>query len=234
MLHLIACHVSDAAQMIVFIPTALAGSDVFTHRAVGDGIRIGDAVGARRLDEAPADGSVVGVEVAIQQSIVLAGAENDDHPFRRHTLKAFQLLGVEAQLQDEVRLCMPRELGVPGLIAPTAQRRWPLDADQEIADAVPFIVREHGLVDHIGAAAHGRARPFGIGGPVTVAATGFNRDDGLSVRTKAIEPGALVLGTLVGQQVRVRIPGSARGMRIPVPLELNQMLALEEVIQVAR
>jgi hypothetical protein len=40
-------------------------------------------------------------------------------------LKALELLGVEAQLEHEVGLGVPRELGVPGLVAPLAQRRRP-------------------------------------------------------------------------------------------------------------
>ena len=164
-LHLLAPHVSDPAQMIVLVPPALAACGVLTHGTVPDGIRIGRALATRSLDEATADGAVVRVEVSIQQAIVLAGAEHDDHPFGRDTLKAFELLGVEAQLQNEVGLGVPRELGVPGLVAPIAQRRWPFDADEKVTDATPLVVREHALVDHVSATAHRRHRPCGVGVP---------------------------------------------------------------------
>ena len=120
-LHLLAPHVSDATQMIVLVPSALAASAVLTHHTVPDGIRVGRALATRSLDEATPDGSIVRVEVSIQQAIVFAGAEHDHHSFRSDTLEAFELLSVEAQLQNEVGLGVPRELGVPGLVAPTAQ-----------------------------------------------------------------------------------------------------------------
>jgi hypothetical protein len=64
---------------------------------------------------------------------------------------------------------------------------------------VPLIVREHGLIDHVSATAHGGYRAFGVGRPIAIAAVGLNRDDGFSVGAKSIEPRALVLGTLFSE-----------------------------------
>ena len=42
-----------------------------------------------------------------------------------------------------------------------------------------------------------------------------------------------MFGAFLGQQVGVGVPRRPRDLRIALPLELNQVLALEEVIQIA-
>ena len=77
-------------------------------------------LGARRvLDEVfepPADATVVGAELLRPKGSALAGTEHDVHLFRRLPLNASDLLRVEAELQDVVRLRVPRKLRVDEVV----------------------------------------------------------------------------------------------------------------------
>jgi hypothetical protein len=110
--------------------------------------------------------------------------------------------------------------------------RRPLDPNQKIADAQPSIVYEHALIDDGGPGAHGvdgrgcRTIP----GP----AGAVDRRDVPPFRAKAIEPAAFMLGALRGEQIRMGIAARPRFVGIARAIELHEMLALEEVIEIAR
>ena len=55
--------------------------------------------------------------------IRLPGPKNDVHLRGIASLQAPKLRAVEAQLQHEVRLALPRELGIPRLVAPVPTAR---------------------------------------------------------------------------------------------------------------
>ena len=58
------------------------------------------------------------------------------------------------QLEHRGRLGRPRELGVPDLVAPSAEAwRRLLDADQEVGPSPPAVTGESGLVDDVGSGA---------------------------------------------------------------------------------
>ena len=74
------------------------------------------------------DAAVVGGELGDAERLGLARPEHDVHPLRREALDRLDELGVEAELQQEVRLDAPRELRVRDLVAerrraPKAARR---------------------------------------------------------------------------------------------------------------
>lgn len=72
--------------------------------------------------------------------MLLAAAEDDVDPLRLEPLRGRQQLAVEAELNDEVRLCPARELGVRDLVAVVAQVGSPVDPEEEIrmaSEAVP-------------------------------------------------------------------------------------------------
>ena len=76
-------------------------------------------------------------------------------------LEARDLLGVEAELEQEVGLDAARELRVGDLVAPGAEvGRAVVYAQEEVGVAAPAVVEEGALVDDLGAGAHrGEGRP---------------------------------------------------------------------------
>jgi hypothetical protein len=103
------------------------------------------------------DAAVVGRELCHPERLALARPQHDVHPLRRRALDQLDELGVEAQLQQEVRLHAPGELRVRHLVAEIAQRRRSLDPVQKVAVPAPArAVEQHALVDHLGARLHRR------------------------------------------------------------------------------
>src|ERR1035437_10209509 len=70
------------------------------------------------------------------------------------TLDGLQHLRVATELDQEIRLWMPRQLGVPRLVGPGPQRRRRIHPNQEIGVASKFISHQVALVDNLVATAH--------------------------------------------------------------------------------
>src|ERR1039458_2459960 len=71
-----------------------------------------------------------------------------------HTLHGLQHLRVATELNQEIGLWMPRQLGVPRLVGPGPQRRRRIHPNQEIGVASKFISHQVALVDNLVATAH--------------------------------------------------------------------------------
>ena len=150
------------------------------------------------------------------------------HPLRHRALDPRDPLRVEAELQDVRRLGVPSELRVDHLVLPV---RLPLD---EVREPAPVAVDEAGLVDHVAPASHrllGRACCR-----LEVQVGERDRDH--------LPPSGDELGE-VSRLVLVSLPLDEVGLRIlslgPLDrgandreLELRQVLALEERVQVRR
>src|SRR5438552_3390572 len=98
--------------MVDRVPVRTTERVEVADRAVRDRPRLG----ARRVRdeafEAGADAPVIRAELLRSERLALAGPEDDVHKPRRASPDAGNLLGVEAELQDVVRLRVPRELRV--------------------------------------------------------------------------------------------------------------------------
>src|SRR5688572_32300405 len=108
--------------MILRVPPCLAVVRVVAESAVRHGIRREVASHAGVAREAAADRTVVRREVPTSEPLELAGAEEHVHPLGLMSLDGRNLLAVERELQDVRRLRMARELRVPHLVAPAAER----------------------------------------------------------------------------------------------------------------
>ena len=166
--------------------------------------------------------------------MLLARAEDDVDPLGLAALEASDLLAVEAELEQEVGLGAPGELGVGDLVAPGAEvGRAVVYAEEEVGVAGPAVVEEGALVDDLGAVAHGRE-----GGLCRCLRAAFwsrrNLDDVLAGFLQRLEIGRLVLVALASDQIG---PDRPAVRRVETPLdnreiELRQMRALEEVVEV--
>ncbi len=96
------------------------------------------AGGDERL-EASAHQAVVGQVVGRAKVLdgVRAPAQRDVHLRRPDALEPLQQVGVEAELEQRRRLHVPRELGVPGFVAPRTQLARGLDAAEEVGETEP-------------------------------------------------------------------------------------------------
>jgi len=68
---------------------------------------------------------------------LLAGAEDNVHPLRVAILEGRNLFTVVGELQDVRGLRVPRELCVPNLVTPRAERRWRVYPHEEVGTATP-------------------------------------------------------------------------------------------------
>src|SRR4051794_19594673 len=95
---------------------------------------------------------------------------------------------------------MRGQLGAVGLIRPASERRWRIDADEEVRIATPLVVLERGLVDDVAASAHSL---FGLtrGPDVVIPLDGH---DVASVVDQAVQERRLVLSSALGDQFGVR------------------------------
>ena len=199
--------------MVVLLPARLAELEEVAERAVLDRKRVCRRRLGDELLEAPADAPVVGVEVGDAERLAGAGAEQHVHPLRWAALDARELLGVEAELEDVVRLRVPRELGVGGLVGAV---RLPLE---EVGDPAPAAVLKAGLVDDVG----GRLADgsFGLG------RVGWLLD-ALPFGFEPVEVGLLVLLALAADQLGLRVVAErARDGE----LERGEMLAREIIVE---
>src|SRR5207249_6274460 len=94
----------------------------------------------------------VGTKVGDAERLSRAVAEHQVHTLGLAALHASQQLGVERRLEQRRGLGAACELGVDGLVAERA------DALEEVRVAEPAAIEERGLVDNVGARAHGLER----------------------------------------------------------------------------
>src|SRR5688572_5470584 len=233
-LHLVATDVGNQAEMIVLVPPRRTPALVLAKAAMRHRVWITRHTLADSRHESGSNRSVIGIEVPVPQALMLVRTEDDHHLAGLHTLDAGDLLGVKAQLQHEVRLRPARQLRVPGLVAPRAELGRLLDAHEEIADAVPITVNEDALIDDRSPFTHRGAGSLGVLEPVPVTSGAFDADDVAALAAEARQPCALVLGTLLGEQIGMLVTRRARRARLTLEFESNQVLALEKVIEVAR
>jgi hypothetical protein len=179
------------------------------------------------LEESPPHAPVVGDEIGDVERLAVVGPEHDVHSPRQPPLYAPELLGVERELEQEVRLRVPRQLRVRHLVGSV---RLPLD---EVRDAAPAIrVDQHALVDDVVAATPDRARGL-RGRPLPVAVVGVDLEDRPTFSPKPLEVRALVLLALTPDELRLRIVAD-RALEVPTchrEPERSQVLAFEEVVQ---
>ena len=142
-----------------------------------------------------------------------------------------ELLVVEAELEDVGRLRVPRELRVERLVAPRAERRRRLDAQQEVGDPAPAAVDEDALVDDVGAAAE---RLLGRGDALVPVAVGDLDRNVPAFGAELLEVGALVLLALALDQLGLRV-ATFRAVGVSLAAaRRRQVLAREEAAQVGR
>ena len=101
------------------------------------------------------------------------------------------------------------------------------------ADPAPSVVREDRLVNHVRAIAHRRHGTRRVARPVTLA---VRRGDGHHTTSGGLESSQLrrlVLRAFAGKQVGVRVARPGRSGVSTGPLELQQVGAVEEVIEIA-
>ena len=148
-----ACHV---AEVVVAATTLLALRPPRAVVAVLDRLRVGRSRAREKV-----------VEVALEQPEVRAvivdavsfgfetGTRRDDvHVGGPRPLDPFEQGRVHAELQDRAGFCLAGELGVAGFVGPPAETARCVHLEQEIGAARPGAVREHALVDRVGARMH--------------------------------------------------------------------------------
>jgi hypothetical protein len=181
------------------------------------------------------NGPVVCSKVAATESGRLAAAKNEVHPLRFEPLDGGDPFAVERKLQDVRRLRMACELGVPYLVAPRSERRWNLDADEEIGEAAPPISDKHRLVNNVSSCDHRVSGGDSRGRPFWIAARVRYLDDVLALRSQLREVQLLVRFAFCSKQISLCISPhlehtSIRGLDI----EPRQVLAFKKTIEVAR
>ena len=126
----------------------------------------------------------------------------------RAPLDARDLLGVEAELEDVIRLRRARELRVVDLVGVRPERGGRGDAHEKVRVPRPAGgVEEDGLVDDLGAGAHrfDRLRRRALGVPAPVGVADVDRRDVTPVSDELREVSRLVLLALALDQVALRV-----------------------------
>ena len=131
-------------------------------------------------------------------------------------------------------LGMTRKLRVARLVAPGAELRRPVDANQEIGDAPPVAVDEHGLVDHFRAVAHRGRRTLRVTLPICVAVHRDLHDLAVFI-AQMLKPGLFVFKAFGADDVGLRILFFGDAVAFDgEQVERGQVLAFDEVVQIAR
>jgi hypothetical protein len=223
--NLVAPHPRDKAQVIVLAPARLAALEEVAPRTERHRQRVDVDSRLDRADEPLTDAVVVRKEVVDAQALPLARPEHDVHPRGHPSLDPCDLLGVEAKLEDIGGLRVPRKLRVDDLIASI---RLPLC---EIGEPAPAVVDEAGLVDDLGAGSHRRLGRPGSGVEIPIVR---DRDDLAAGSNECREICRLVLFALASDEVglRILVVGPRELVSRNGELELRQMLALEECVQI--
>ena len=235
--HLIAADAGDKREVVVGPPPRLAVVAVIADAAVAarQRIRLSEA-GRDHLLRVRADPAYVGGEVVGAVGVAASVAQEHHQLVRFELLDALEQGGVDRQLDEEVALGRPGELGVGHLVAPVAQGRRQRDALQEVGVPPKSLADERRLVDHVDPAAH-RGEGLGERGPEPVfARPGDDAFDAAPALLVRVQDGGLVLLAVAGQDVDVRAATrSPDAVAVePGQLERHQVAALEQVVQVGR
>ncbi len=209
-----------------------------TQRAVLHRLRVGARqAGVDNGFEAVLDAAVVGGELGDAERLGLARPEHYVHPLRRGSLDRLDELGVEAELQQEVRLHTPRELRVRHLVAERPQLRRALDAVQEVAVSAPAdVVEQHALVDHLSPGVHRRDRLLCACARALEARPVLDLDDLPAIGAQLIQVALLVLIALARNKLRRIRPGFCQ-IQPPehyLDIDLREVWTLKMVDQVRR
>ena len=148
-LHLLAADAGDQAQMIVGVPPLPRSSLVYRTgcSAPPDRDR-SERSDAAALEEAPADARGSRRRNRDSATAPAARCRGRRPSSGVSPAGSRELLGVETELQDEVRLARARAwCPMPRSSTRPARRR--VDAHEEVADAVPVAVHEHALIDDV-------------------------------------------------------------------------------------
>ena len=152
-------HAGDEGEVIVVAPLPVAAPPPAADLALGDGLRVGAAHAARRVErlrERALHAAVVGHEVPRAEALGLAVARRLHHVHRigEAPLELAHDLRVEAELEHRAALRLHRELRVDGLVGPGAELARRLHAQQHVRDAAPAPLHQRGLGDGADAPAH--------------------------------------------------------------------------------
>ncbi len=173
-----------------------------------DRIRVRVGPHRDRLLEPSAGPAVEGRELRRPEPLVLARAEDDAHPLRQEPLDALELVRVERELENRVRLRAPRELRVPGLVGEGAEPGRLVDADEEVGDATPALGGENALVDDVDACPE---RLLGAAGSLgETVLTEADLDDVATLCDEPCEEGRLVLVALACDELGVCVVARRR------------------------
>ena len=229
-------HVGDEAQVVVGFALCVAVPLPVAQLAVLDGVGVG-AVRARSEGalEPALDAAVVSGEVTETEALAGMRAEDDVDLIRLRALLGCEQLGVEAELEQEVRLDPPCELGVSHLVAPLAERRWLGHALEEVGVAAPAIaIEKDRLVDDLGSAPHRLARALGAALQPVEARLALDLNDLAPGGAQRLHVSGLVLVSLAGDQLSglfaCLLDGRASAHHFEV--EMAQMRALEVVDEI--
>ena len=138
-------HARDAREAVGLCPSAPRRAAEVADCAVLRPARARSAAVCDEGFEPAPNAPVVSAELLGPEGRALARAEHDVHELRRASLDAGDLLGVEAELEDVVRLRVPSELRVDDLV-----RAVRLELEKVGASTPARRVIELGLVDDVG------------------------------------------------------------------------------------
>src|SRR4051812_10420685 len=100
MCNLIPANPRNLAEVIDRLPVLVAVILVAAERAIRDRVGIRRHAAVNRADEPGADDAEIRREIAIPEAMLLAGAENQPHPFRVDPLERSKALGIKRELQQ--------------------------------------------------------------------------------------------------------------------------------------
>src|SRR5438128_8482529 len=107
---------SWSLRMVVPLPLRLAERQEVAEWTVRDGKRVGVEPLLHEGEKPSANAAEVSGELGRPVGVANPGPEHDVHPRRLEPLNAHDLLGVEAELEDVVRLRVPSQLRVGDLV----------------------------------------------------------------------------------------------------------------------
>jgi hypothetical protein len=232
-LHLVPVDAGHTHDVILALQAVIAERPEVAERAVvaGIGTRLGP--GRHHGAEALANAPVVGRHVGEADGHTLPRPQHDISEIGRYLLDLLDGLAIEGELQRVLRPRMPRQLRIQDLVAPVAQHGGPVHALQEVRDPAPAAREEDGLIDVVGACAHGVGGAPGCCLEVAGGAQ-VHLDHRAAGGAERVEEGLLVLLALPPEQLGVGVL-VARPAAFPEghgQLQLRQMLAGEEAPQV--
>ncbi len=212
----------------VRLPTSMIGA------RLGDRLLVGIEA-ALRLEKLLLERRKVEEVVVRPKRDALAGAVHDGDALRPHALQMLEHLRVRAELEQEVRLRVARELRIGDLVAEGAELRRPRDAVKEIGIAREVPMAERALVDDVAPGAHRLERRAMPG--LEVAELARRLPHVASRSTQRRDVALLVRDPHRSEQRHLRAGGAGRhraGTFDAVAIHPRSERALEEARDVAR